>query len=128
MDSKAKIITLVAIVLVIGAAVAFSFLGNPAATNEANAATVTLAQCLAARGATMYGTYWCSHCQNEKRAFGDAFRYVPYVECSEEAQRCVDAKIEGTPTWILGDGTRLVGEQGLEGLARATNCPYVPGE
>lgn len=80
------------------------------------------AQCLTQKGVTMYGAYWCSHCQNEKRAFGDAFKYVTYVECTENPKACTDVGVKGYPTWTLPDGTKLEGEQGIVTLSKATGC------
>lgn len=81
------------------------------------------AKCLAAKGAVMYGAYWCPHCQNEKAAFGSSFKYVPYVECTQETQKCLTAGIKGYPTWIFSDGRRFEGEQGLEKLSAISSCP-----
>ena len=81
------------------------------------------AQCLAQKGATMYGAYWCPHCQNEKQAFGDSFRFVPYVECSTESKKCLDAGVNGFPTWIFTDGRKFEGEQGIEKLSQESGCP-----
>ena len=67
------------------------------------------AQCLADKGITMYGASWCPHCQNEKKAFGDAFRYVPYVECPDNPNVCLNKGVEAYPTWIFPDGRKLVG-------------------
>jgi hypothetical protein len=80
-------------------------------------------QCLASKNITMYGAAWCSHCQNEKRALGEGFKYVHYVECPDNVQLCVEKGVEGYPTWITADGTKLVGEQGIDGLSKATGCP-----
>ncbi len=84
------------------------------------------AQCLAAKNITMYGAEWCPHCQNEKRAFGPAFEFVPYVECPDESQVCLDKGIRGYPTWILPDGRKLEGEQGLDKLSAESGCPLSP--
>jgi hypothetical protein len=84
------------------------------------------AKCLAEKKATMYGAYWCTHCQSQKAMFGKAFQYVPYVECTEETKLCTDKKIEGFPTWLIPDGQggekSLVGEQTFEALAAASGC------
>ncbi|MDI6734448.1 MAG: thioredoxin domain-containing protein [Patescibacteria group bacterium] len=80
------------------------------------------AKCLTEKGAVMYGAKWCSHCQNEKKAFGDSFKHVSYVECPDEPQKCTAVGIEGYPTWIFGDGKRLEGEQGLQRLSEASGC------
>ncbi|MBI2624362.1 hypothetical protein HYW67_02605 [Candidatus Parcubacteria bacterium] len=82
----------------------------------------SFARCLASKGVTLYGADWCSHCQNEKRAFGSSFRFVPYVECPSEPKRCLEQGVQGYPTWILPGGEKLEGEQGVERLARASGC------
>ncbi|MDP3003894.1 MAG: hypothetical protein Q8N43_00035 [Candidatus Azambacteria bacterium] len=81
------------------------------------------AKCLASKNITMYGTYNCPHCLNEKKAFGSSFQYVSYVECTQEPNKCVDAGIMEIPTWIFPDGKKLVGEQGLEKLSQESDCP-----
>jgi len=80
------------------------------------------AKCLAEKQITMYGAAWCSHCQNEKKAFGLSFQYVPYVECPQNSQLCLEKKIEGYPTWIFPDGKVLTGEQGVGKLSEASGC------
>jgi len=91
------------------------------------------AQCVTQSGAKMYGAYWCPHCANQKALFGeDVFNEeVDYVECAipgqdqrAQTQVCRDAGIEGYPTWIFTDGTRLQGEQSLEKLAQQAGCAY----
>lgn len=80
------------------------------------------AECLADKGVAMYGADWCTHCQSEKRAFGDSFRFVPYVECPDDPKRCLVVGIDGFPTWIFPDGKKFEGEQGLEKLSRESGC------
>jgi hypothetical protein len=86
-----------------------------------------LAKCLTEKGAKMYGTWWCSHCERQKLMFGSAFADVNYVECSpnrtrETAQACLDDGIKGFPTWRFADGTELNGEQEPETLAQKAGC------
>ena len=83
------------------------------------------AKCLAGKGVTMYGTDWCLHCQNEKKAFGDSFRLVPYVECPNDPQKCLAAGVNGYPTWVWPDGKKLEGEQGIEKLSRESGCSLI---
>lgn len=90
--------------------------------SNANGETDAFAQCLADKGITMYGADWCPHCQNEKKAFGDSFRLVPYVECPDDPQKCLAAGINGYPTWVFPDGKKLVGEQGLKKLSEESGC------
>jgi hypothetical protein len=81
------------------------------------------AQCLAEKKITMYGAVWCSHCQDQKKEFGSAFKYVPYVECPDNTQLCTDKGVKGFPTWMNEDGSkRLEGYQTFEKLAELSGC------
>ena len=100
-------------------AAAVFFYGRP---QEAAGNYDDFASCLGSSGAVMYGADWCPHCQNEKRAFGASFRFVTYVECPDNPKLCLEKGIEGYPTWILADGERLVGEQGIERLSQKSGC------
>ena len=82
----------------------------------------SFAQCIAKSNLTMYGAVWCPHCQNQKKEFGTAFKYVPYVECPDNIKLCTDKGVEGFPTWITADGKKIVGEQPLEKLAEVSGC------
>lgn len=84
-------------------------------------------QCLQEQGAVFYGAFWCPHCQNQKKAFGNSAGKLPYVECSlpggnGQTQECNDKQIESYPTWIFGDGTRETGELSLARLAEKAGC------
>ena len=121
----------------------FSFLAYMrTASPYADGALDNFARCLTGKGATMYGAYWCPHCQNEKRAFGSSFGLVQYVECTKETARCLGAGIKGYPTWIflpasparlaqatataeragIPDAMRFEGEQGLAKLSKESGC------
>jgi hypothetical protein len=85
------------------------------------------AQCLTTNGAKFYGAFWCSHCQNQKKAFGASVKYLPYVECATpdgqgQTPACADAKITGYPTWVFADGQTASGEQSMEKLAELSKC------
>ncbi|MCX6754500.1 MAG: thioredoxin domain-containing protein [Candidatus Nomurabacteria bacterium] len=87
------------------------------------------AQCLKSSGAEFYGAFWCPHCQKQKELFGFSKQYLPYIECSTADgqgvnQICKDKKIEGYPTWIFADASRLSGELSLVTLASKTQCAY----
>lgn len=120
MNKSSLLTTGVLVAVAIIAVVAFSRSSQPAQALDG------FARCLTQKGAVMYGASWCSHCQNEKRAFGDAFKYVAYVECTEDPKVCTDAGVRGYPTWKFPDGRKLEGEQGISGLSQATGCA-VPG-
>lgn len=112
--------------LVIAALIVLGFGGNlymrykPSKLNA-------FAQCLGEKGAKFYGAFWCPHCQNQKKMFGTAAKFLPYVECStpdgkSQLELCKAEGIEGYPTWVFADGSRMNGEIALEVLAEKTGC------
>lgn len=111
-----------AAVLVAVGLIAFATFGNrtPATYDE-------LAQCLTDNGAVMYGAWWCPHCTDQKKKFGNAFDKVNYIECSPGgsrtvSQECQDADIQGYPTWRFEDGSELNGTRELVELAAQAGC------
>lgn len=85
------------------------------------------AQCITQKGYRMYGLYTCSHCKDQKDAFGNSFRYIDYIECHPKspdyrAQECLEAKIDGYPTWVGPNEEQIVGFSPLGVLAKETDC------
>ena len=85
------------------------------------------AKCLKEKEAIFYGAFWCPHCQKQKAMFGASAKYLPYVECSTPDGKgqlpiCTDKSVDGYPTWIFADGSRLSGEISLSKLAEKTSC------
>jgi hypothetical protein len=123
MQTKTKfIVFIVIVVLIVGGFGVYMSL-KPAKPSKLDG----FAQCLKSSGAEFYGTFWCTHCQAQKKEFGSSKQYLPYIECStpdgqSQNQICKDKGIEGYPTWIFADGTRLMGEVQLETLAEKTQC------
>ena len=96
-------------------------------SEQANGNYDSLAKCLSEKGVKMYGAFWCTHCQNQKKAFGSSWQYIEYVECStpdgkSQTGECSSAGIRGYPTWDFGNGTRLEGEVSFEQLAKKSSC------
>jgi hypothetical protein len=121
MKTKFFAIFIVIIVLLVGGLGVFM--------NRKNAGSSKLdgfAQCISNSGAKFYGAFWCSHCQDQKTLFGSSKQYLPYIECSNpdntQTQICVNNKIEGYPTWVFADGSKLSGLLPLETLAEKTQC------
>ncbi len=87
----------------------------------------SFAECLENSGAVFYGTFWCPHCQSQKKLFGKSAKLLPYIECSTpdaagQLKICKDKNIEGYPTWEFSDGSRESGELSLTRLADRTGC------
>lgn len=110
------------IVLLIGVVI---FLAG--CTNTGPSVNDDFAKCLSAKGAKMYGAFWCPHCKDQKASFGNAWQYVNYIECStpdgkDQLSVCKDANIQGYPTWEFADGSRLVGQVSMQELSLKTGC------
>ena len=121
MDKKTIIISIIVVAILIAGVYFISSSPKEPGVNTA------LAQCISDSGAKFYGTFWCSHCQNQKKAFGDDAKLLPYIECStpdgkSQLKICKDNNISGYPTWVFPDGERKSGEISLAELARRTDC------
>lgn len=79
------------------------------------------AKCLSNEGAVMYGTDWCSYCQEQKSRFGKSFEHVNYVNCDYNEEECLANGIEGYPTW-KAEGEKYSGVQPLDHLSSLTGC------
>ncbi|OZH55164.1 membrane protein [Hydrocoleum sp. CS-953] len=92
-------------------------------TTTSTPAKVALAEHLTAVGAKMYGAYWCSHCQDQKKLFGqEAVSKLNYIECDPKGKNpqpnlCVAAGIKAYPSWDIG-GKSYEGVVSLENLAK----------
>ena len=86
----------------------------------------SFAKCLTEKNISMYGAFWCPHCQEQKEAFGESFQYVNYIECSNPDRSmnkiCQDAEINGYPTWKFGDGVVLEGYVLMKDLSTRSGC------
>ena len=138
MDTKYIIGFLAGVVIIVGA-IALMSSGQPQAASRYDLGA--FAQCLTEKKVVFYGAFWCVHCQNTKKVFGEAKSKLPYVECSTPDGKgqlpvCIDQKIEGYPTWVFADGSRLTGELSgdaipskdvlsLNDLSKKSGCPLV---
>ncbi len=85
------------------------------------------AKCLTVNDVRMYGAYWCGACAEQKKMFGDSFKYVTYVECavrgsSAQLATCKESNIESYPTWEFAGGSRAVGLLSLAELSSRSGC------
>jgi uncharacterized membrane protein/glutaredoxin len=93
-----------------------------------NSWQVGLAKHLTETGAIMYGSYRCPHCAAQKGLFGEAFKYIRYVECdptSKEANLalCLEKGIRGYPTWEIR-GNFYTGLRSLEELSKLSGYVF----
>lgn len=128
MKKQTKFILFIVLVVVLVGGV-----GIYASANRTPGKYDEFAKCISNTGTKFYGTFWCPHCNNQKKMFGSSKKYLPYIECSSkngksQLQVCKDAGIAGYPTWIFADGTKLEGEVPMETLAEKTQCTLPPEE
>ncbi|MFH0912418.1 MAG: hypothetical protein V1807_02030 [Patescibacteria group bacterium] len=86
-----------------------------------------LAQCLTDKGFKLYGAFWCGHCQEQKTMFGDAFKYINYIECSgpdgnSQTAVCTNAGVELYPTWGFPNGQKVPGVMTSGNLIEVSGC------
>ncbi len=124
MDLKLKNLLIVICVALAGMIVLFYFLSGSLSSSKIVEGSLSLkelatktdcllptdgalgdfAKCLGQKGAVFYGAFWCPHCQDQKKLFGDFAKDLPYVECSdasgkEQLKLCADQNIKVYPTW-----------------------------
>ena len=80
------------------------------------------AKCLTEKGAELYGSKDCPHCQDQKAIFGDSIKFVNYIECSINQQKCAEEEIKYLPTWKFEDGTVTTGVKYFDYLSDKTGC------
>jgi hypothetical protein len=85
------------------------------------------AKCLSENDVTMYGAYWCPHCNAQKQMFGNSWSQVNYVECSlpnkaGQTQECTESGIKSYPTWEFQNSLRIEGEMPLEKISSLSGC------
>jgi len=129
METKPIIITILVALVALAGMVTLSHLEN--SPEYSLTELESLADCLADSGAKFYGAYWCTHCQAQKRDFGEAAGRLPFVECAvpgsdDQAQECKDAGITSYPTWEFADGGITMGRIPLSQLAERAQCEF-PG-
>ena len=93
--------------------------GQPAGKYDA------FTQCLTDKGVVMYGAEWCPHSQNQKKMFGESWKYVNYVECAmpdkSVNEKCTEKGIKGYPTWDI-NGEFMSGELSFKQLSLKSGC------
>ncbi len=114
--SMERFITAIVIIAILGFSVYIIF-NKPA--SQISAETV---KCIG-QNSVLYTQTGCSHCADQEALFGDNLQYLNIIDCLKDGnmQKCIDAKIEGTPTWIIKNQS-YVGVQTIEKLKELTGC------
>ena len=128
MAPKASSLNLATLAIVLSAIVIFGASTIHSSTYDlsvSNSFQINLAKHLNSTGAVMYGAYNCPHCMSQKNAFGQAFKYINYVECNKRGRSanpslCSAKDIVVYPTWEIG-GKFYTGQLKLNKLSKLSN-------
>jgi glutaredoxin len=87
-----------------------------------------LAECLTAKGVTLYSIPGCPACRMQKKAFGSAWKKLRIVMCEDEIGAtnlaCQQRNIDTFPTWVFPAQHAIgIGYAELDQLAAASDCP-----
>jgi hypothetical protein len=113
-----KLTSLIVILLVLFGVFYLSFNISKRTNSQAD----NLAICLAEKGIIMYGTEWCSYCNQQKKLFGNSFSKITFIDCDKNPQRCIDAGVQAYPSWEINNQIEL-GYLSLELLSDLSGCP-----
>jgi len=86
-----------------------------------------LAKCLTDSGTKMYGAFWCGKCAKQKKALGDAFELINYIECDPRGENsqtdlCLEKDVQSYPHWEFPDGSFEAKVFSPEELAQRSGC------
>ena len=113
-----KLITIGIIILILVIAAGIIYWKN----NPPSQTTDDLAKCIG-QNSLLYVQTGCSHCADQEALFGDSVKYLNMIDCinPENQQKCIDAGIQGTPTWIINNQS-YIGVQTIAKLKELTGC------
>jgi glutaredoxin len=80
------------------------------------------AKALTNAGVKMYGADWCPHCQEQKKLFGNSFRFIEYVNCETQERQCQINDISSIPVWEV-NGQKHLGVLTLQQLSELSSIP-----
>lgn len=109
---KSRIITIILIIAII--IFAFYIL------NKKETVDPELAKCIGERS-ELYTQLGCTHCETQKKMFGDSFSFINETDCFYQKDLCTQKDIRVTPTWIIR-GQKIEGVQKIQTLKELTNC------
>jgi hypothetical protein len=110
---KKSWISIIVILLVIILAVLILTRSHPQTDGE-------VAKCLGTK-ATLYIQLGCHACKIQEDYFGEDYQYLDVVDCFFEREKCIEANIEATPTWII-NGMAYKGARSVEDLKKLAGC------
>lgn len=106
------ILAIVVIIIIIG--IYLNKSSNPLAIDK------DLIQCIA-DNSLVYSSSTCGACKYQKDLFGDSYDLINEIDCLYETEKCQEAQIKATPTWIINN-QEYPGAKTIEELKELTGC------
>jgi hypothetical protein len=69
----------------------------------------------------LYIQLGCHACENQEKIFDKNYEYLNVIDCFYEREKCINASIKVTPTWIINKNT-YEGVMNIEELKTLTGC------
>jgi hypothetical protein len=113
-DAKIYLALIIAVIIIIAGILVIKNM-NP--SGEWNKKTV---ECIAKKS-ILYSQTTCIHCKEQKAILGNYTSLFNIIECDHNPQDCIEANIQGTPTWIINNQT-VLGIQTVEQLKKLSGC------
>lgn len=114
MNRDMKIYIALAIIVIAIIAVIYYIKPSPGTPEE------KAMKCIAGK-VVLYTQTGCGHCETQKEILGDYYNLFTDINCLTERDKCSEAGITGTPTWII-NGTKYSGTKSIEQLKQLTGC------
>jgi hypothetical protein len=112
-DLKIYLILIIAVLGIIGGILAIKNYNSDKLTEES-------AKCIAAKS-VIYSQIGCSHCLEQKKLLGNFTSLFNIIECDNSPEKCSEAEIIRTPTWVINRG-KYEGLQTIKKLKELTGC------
>ena len=115
MNNKLKnLIITISIILIIATIAVFALIKKPVNTDQG------IVKCIGSK-AILYTQLGCHACKAQEELFGENYQYLNVVDCWYENEKCNEAIIEYTPTWVINK-EKVIGVQTIEKLKELTGC------
>jgi hypothetical protein len=112
-DTKISLVLVLVVLLIIGGIFAYKQYAKIPAEEKA-------VRCIAGKS-VLYIATGCGACAHQEQILGNYSSLVNKIDCIDEVQKCVNVKIEHTPTWIVGN-KKYEGVKTIKQLQDITGC------
>ena len=119
MSIKSKLITCGIICFILIGSLIFIFVGSLMQVQIDE----DLVGCIS-KQATLYTQNGCLFCEKQKKLFGGSYENLSYIDCTKEENlyNCTHTDLRATPTWVLNNGTSLIGVYEIKELKEMFKC------